>query len=69
MISSLPAGSKPSLFAQITQSYTLKGKSGVGITIDYARDYTVVNAVQYVSQFFSLLSCETTYFNLLRSAK
>ena len=32
----------------------LKAKSGVGIIVDYPRDYTVVNGVQYFfSTFFS----------------
>ena len=49
--------------------YGLKDKSGVGIIVDYSRDYTVVNGVRYFFQFFSLLICEPTNFNLLRSAK
>ena len=40
-----------------------------GMIADYARDYTVVNGVQNFLQFFPLLISETTYFNLLRSAK
>ena len=47
----------------------LKEKSGVIIIVDYSRDYTFVNGVKYFFQFFSLLICETTCFNLLRSAK
>ena len=50
--------------------FMLKDKSGVGIivVVDYS-DYTVANGVLNFFQFFSLLICETTYFNLLRSAK
>ena len=46
----------------------LKDKSGVGIIVDYSRDYTVVNGCSTFFNF-SLLICETIYFNLLRSAK
>ena len=48
---------------------TLQDKSEVVIVVDYSRDYTVVNGVQYFFHFFSLLICDTTYFSLLRSAK
>ena len=34
--------------------------------VEYLRDYTVLNGVYYLFQFFSLLFCETTYF---KSAK
>ena len=49
-------------------TYKLKDKSGVGIIVDYSRDYTGVNGVVLFPSF-SVLICETTYFNLLRSAK
>ena len=35
----------------------------------YSRDHSVVNGLWYYFQFFSLLICETPYFNLLTSAK
>ena len=47
----------------------LKDKSGIVIIVNYSRDYTVVNGVQYFFQFFSLLICETTYFNLISSVQ
>ena len=47
----------------------LKEKSGAIIIVDYSRDYTVVNGVWHFFNFFSLLICETTCLNLLRSAK
>ena len=47
----------------------LNDKSAVGIIVDYSRDYTVVDGVKYFFQLFSLLICETTYFNLLKNAK
>ena len=48
----------------------LKDKSRVGIIVDYSRDYTVVNGMVCSTYFqFFLLISETTYFNLLRSAK
>ena len=36
---------------------------------NYSRDCTVVNGVSYFFRLFSLLICETTDFNMLRSAK
>ena len=56
-------------FVLLQLNVTLKAKSGVGIIVDYSRDYTVVNSLLYFFQFFSPLICETTYFNLLRSAR
>ena len=32
--------------------FGLKDKSGVGTIVDYSRDYTVVNGVEYFFQFF-----------------
>ena len=55
--------------SKISNSRSLKGKSGVVIIVDYSRDYSVVNDVKYFFQSFSLLICETTYFNLIRSVK
>ena len=46
--------------ALLRDSRTLKDKSGVGIIVDYS-------IVFY--KIFALSICETTYFNLLRSAK
>ena len=57
------------LFALPFMKLLLKDKSGVGVIVDYSRDYIVVDVVQYFFQFFSPLISETTYFNLLRSAK
>ena len=47
----------------------LNDKSRVVAIVDYSRDYTVVNDVKYFFQLFSLLICQATYFNLLKSAK
>ena len=55
------------LFIEIT--HFSKDKSGVGIMVDYSRGYTVVNGLQYFFQLSSLSMCETTYFNLPRSAQ
>ena len=48
----------------------LKDESGAVIIVDYSRYYTVVNGWRVVPvSIFPLLICETTYLNLLRSAK
>ena len=47
----------------------LRDKSGVVIIVNYSRDYTLVNGAVLFFNSFSLLICETTYFNLQRSAK
>ena len=53
----------------IALPHRLKEKSRVVMIIDYSRDYTVVNGVQYFFQTLALSICKATYFNLLRSAK
>ena len=45
----------------------LKDKSGVGIILDYSREYTVVNGVLYFFSFVSLSICDN--FSLVRSTK
>ena len=42
----------------------LKDKSVVGLIVDYSRDYTVVNGVQYFFHFFSISLCSV--FVLMR---
>ena len=44
----------------------LKDKSGVGIIVDYSRDYTVVNGVKY---FFPLVFSFNLRDHILQSAK
>ena len=43
--SSLQAGYSLQAKTQISQTAASKDKSGVGIIVDYSRDYTVVNCV------------------------
>ena len=57
-------------FGNPESEISLKDKSGVGKVLAYSRNYTVLNGVYYFFfNFFSLLICEATYFNLPQSAK
>ena len=66
--------SEPSVF-DIVIKVAMKDKSGVGIIVDYSRDYAVVNGVWYLFSIFSSFNlrnfifqsakkCEMTSFSM-----